>query len=200
MVSLYNDASTDNVKTNKNAKYFFALTFNQSQKKKITQAQNAIKPCIKKGDYSDINHFHLTLEFIGFVVDEQVMMLKEILHSLDSNKLELFINHLGRFIIDDLPLIWLGVEKNTALMTLKTKLRKALSQKLFQIEDAENLPHITLARNLEINTDIENIDIESFFLSVKSVAILKSHRVDGKLFYDIVDEVLLKWRGIFNTS
>ncbi len=189
---LSNNESVDNVKMNRNAKYFFALTFNKPQKEKITQAQNAIKPCVRKGDYSDINHFHLTLEFIGFVVDEQVIMLKEILHSLNNNKLELFINHLGKFIIDDLPLVWLGVEKNTSLMTLKAKLRKALIQKSFKIESEENLPHITLARNLELNTDIENINIESFSLPIKSIAIIKSHRIGGKLLYDTVDEILLK--------
>lgn len=102
-----------------------------------------------------IDQFHLTLHFIGEVdggaYNDIVSSLTELTNTIiaepKSAELQLQLSGLGFFPPRKIPkVLWVGVEKNEALMLLRNRIGAALRRAGVQLEKRKFSPHITLAR------------------------------------------------------
>ncbi|HDM8047137.1 RNA 2',3'-cyclic phosphodiesterase [Vibrio fluvialis] len=170
---------------------FFALTFADEAKSRLSQERDTLKAHADNGTFTHSENFHLTLEFIGDVASEQLPTLKGLLHELECAPMVLRIDRLGHFNIKGRQLVWLGVAEHPPLMTLQSELRMKLADTPFSPENRSYIPHITLGRHVVLNTRLKALYIEPFTLPVHSIALMESKRVDNKLIYEALEEVLL---------
>ncbi len=153
-----------------------------------------------KGKWPDLpakwvkeNNIHITLNFLGYVADEQI---KDILGAVESvsEKYSLFYVKLNKVCYGPekkMPprMVWVKAEKTDELASLKNDLDKALDN----YENREFNPHITLARirawdfkkiepeeRPEINQDID------LSFEVKSIKLMESVLKKGGAEYSIL--------------
>ena len=132
-----------------------------------------------------VENLHLTLAFLGYVKDEKLPEVIEIVHKVASQH-HPFTIHLTKIIYappDKVPprMVWALGEKSEELTTLYNDLQRALQQYNFRTETRELTPHITLARirtfawrkmDLEERPQIdEEID---FSFEVNSIEVMES--------------------------
>jgi len=75
-----------------------------------------------------------------------------------------------------------GLEEQKILQTITENLTTKLIDAGFEIEKKKFVPHITLARELEIADKI-NVIVEKTTMDVDRISLMKSERIDNKLVY-----------------
>jgi len=149
-------------------------------------------------------NLHLTLAFLGYLNDEQLEQVYEIVKETTAKNKPflIFLNKVGYGPRKKLPprLIWIQGEKSEELLKLKKDLEELLTQKInFSPEERNFLPHITLARIKKWNwRQIEPeerpvVDLEvSFQLPVNSIEVMESHLKKTGAEYEILKSYKLK--------
>lgn len=137
---------------------------------------------------------HLTLVFIGYVSDEEVLGICEAARKVAEEGEPFFINFkkIRVFSSGQKPrMIWVEGEKSEELIKLKNQLEKTLLgvyEGLFRREERSFNPHITLARVNQVfsalpenNLDWSQVEESfNFQVPVKSIEIMESDlRSDG---------------------
>lgn len=95
------------------------------------------------------NHeqFHLNLRFIGQVDGAQLEDVKSALTNIKAGPFDIALAGVGFFPKKRAPeRIWVGVEKNDALMHLHQKIDTALTRIGFEPEKRKYAPHVTIGR------------------------------------------------------
>lgn len=91
-------------------------------------------------------HFHLTLFFIGDVVDTKVKEIVESLGKVAFKGFSLKTNAIGFFPSEDyVRVVWVGFEENKEVMELQERIGSVMKKFGFS-EKEQYVPHITLAR------------------------------------------------------
>lgn len=176
---------------------FIGISIPKNLKKRIFQLVDK--------EYKDLpvkwvqpNNFHLTLNFLGYVRDENIPKVCQAIEKAAGNT-EFFEIDFRR--IDFGPnaitkkMIWVTGEKSENLENLKFKLDMALG--FFVREKKKFIPHITLGRirsgmwsRLEREPPVER-DF-SFSLDVSSLELLESRFEKGKRIYYVLESFSLK--------
>lgn len=147
---------------------------------------------------------HLTLAFLGYLSDEDLVKICQAIQEIDSKHSSFPVNFTK---IDYGPknkgvprLIWLEGEKSEELSLLKKDLDKILIQTIgFMPENRDFTPHITLARIKK--WDWQRIEpeerpeiAEDFFMDfeVQSVEVIESRLKRGGAEYTILQSYNLK--------
>ncbi|MBF0279893.1 MAG: RNA 2',3'-cyclic phosphodiesterase [SAR324 cluster bacterium] len=94
-----------------------------------------------------VEHFHLTVQFVGEV--DQIMFeeIKETLAEIQEPAFSITLRGLGFFPPRKQPrVLWVGIEKNEALHHLKVKIDHRLQGLRLSPDKRKFHPHITLAR------------------------------------------------------
>src|SRR5580704_7055536 len=94
----------------------------------------------------DPGNFHLTLRFIGEVSEAVAADVDEALLRLKARRFTLQLAGLGIFGSEKLRTLWVGVERDPALLTLQGKIELALIRAGLPPEPRRFSPHVTLAR------------------------------------------------------
>ncbi len=170
-------------------RFFFALTFNDKAKRYLMDYQKKLRKHAIKGRNTRGQNLHVTLAFIGESSQEQKNKLIEILHQLTPDCDHLVVDRLGSFCQKSGRLVWMGISKTQELMELHSNLQKKLTESSFVTESQKYLPHITLARHIYGNIKLEKIHIDPYLIDVRSIALLESKFIDGRLVYQIIDEI-----------
>ncbi|MBM9536154.1 RNA 2',3'-cyclic phosphodiesterase [Desulfobulbus alkaliphilus] len=90
---------------------------------------------------------HLTLCFIGEVSGSVFLDIREALDEIRAESFALRFKGVGFFPPRGQPrVVWAGVEKNEALITLQRKITTRLTQLGVALENRKFTPHLTLAR------------------------------------------------------
>lgn len=105
----------------------------------------------------DAGNYHITLRFIGEVNEATASDIDEALARIKAARFELALAGLGTFGNRQL---WVGVERNDALLRLRDKIESALVRLGLEPEGRRYQPHVTLARLKGSDAKLQNF-IES---------------------------------------
>ena len=94
----------------------------------------------------DPGNFHLTLRFIGEVDEGLAADIDEALLRLKGRPFSLQLAGVGVFGGEKLRTLWVGVEREPALLTLQGKIELALIRIGLPPEPRKYAPHVSLAR------------------------------------------------------
>jgi RNA 2',3'-cyclic 3'-phosphodiesterase len=94
----------------------------------------------------DPGNFHLTLRFIGEIDEGTAADVDEALLRLKARPFSVELAGVGVFGGDKLRTLWVGVERDPALMNLQGKIELALIRAGLPPEPRKFAPHVTLAR------------------------------------------------------
>lgn len=95
----------------------------------------------------DPGNLHLTLRFIGETDEGMASDIDAALAQIRAPRFPLTLVGTGHFGNGELPrTLWVGVEKNPALMQLHQKVESALTRLELPPEPRKYAPHVTLAR------------------------------------------------------
>lgn len=170
---------------------FYALTFSDDTKHRLSRYRDIISEKSSKGKFIDESNIHLTLEFIGEVTPDDLPLYENILSDLAFSEVTLTINSFGKFTKKNKDIIWLGIKPNNSLNDIVSKIDKELLNHNLIEQQLEFIPHITLGRGIVFDGELEDYAIKPFDVPVVSVALMVSKRVDDKLVYSPICELLL---------
>jgi RNA 2',3'-cyclic 3'-phosphodiesterase len=129
------------------------------------------------------NQLHLTLRFIGEVNEADYHAIRRALHEIQRPSFDLRLKSVGHFPPRGHPrTIWVGVEKNDALMALNTAIESALIAAGVEPEKRKYHPHITVAR-VRDRTDPATLIP---FLAGNNLFCTASFKVDEFLLYSSI--------------
>jgi 2'-5' RNA ligase len=94
----------------------------------------------------DAGNFHLTLRFIGEVRRDVAADIDEALGRLRARRFTLQLAGVGIFGGDKPRQLWVGVEREPELVSLRVKIEQALIRIGLDPEPRKFVPHVTLAR------------------------------------------------------
>lgn len=160
---------------------FFAVLPNQSVKQVFCHIIDQLKQCSKYGNFTRIDHLHLTLLFLG-----QVSTPKKAIQAMNQIKTQMFsleFNTLGKFKRDAGDIWWAGVECNALLHELHHQLAAALQSKGVSLENRPYKPHLTLGREVLLD-DAQMLPVfPKIRMDVTEFHLMKSERINGNLVY-----------------
>ena len=179
---------------------FVAIELEQEVKDALAAMQSEAQSRCRKGNFTPVDNFHLTLHFLGEVQAEDLDYLQEALwETAQRNRpFRLTVNQLGFFPRGNKGILWAGLEKSSYLQRLFSTLEKSLEQQGFARERKGLSPHITLGREVEPQrsfTDVQkNIKVEPLTFAVQRISLMESVRKGAKLVYIPKFRVDLKGR------
>jgi 2'-5' RNA ligase len=95
----------------------------------------------------DPQQVHLTVRFIGEVDGSTFLDIKKSLEDISMGPFSIELKGVGHFPPRGKPrVLWVGIEHNQALQSLKKKVDHALARISIEPEGRKFSPHITLAR------------------------------------------------------
>lgn len=138
-----------------------------------------------KGNFTRPENLHLTLVFLGEVAPDRVKTIRRVMDGLDVPVLRLCFDRVGRFRRDGGDIWWIGLAENQELLRLQRQLGRRLTEAGFALESRGFSPHITLARQMRLETgpDCRAVLGEPFSARTESVSLMLSERVGGRLTY-----------------
>ena len=141
------------------------------------------------GSFKFTKTFHITLKFLGWVEDEKMQLLNNLLKGIKYNSFGITLNNIGVFPSPgSARILWIDITGNIKCLQeqIQSKLKKDFgSEERFH-------PHITLARIKKINNKelfkekLINMKIKNLKFKVKSFKLVKSElRTTGPVYIDI---------------
>jgi 2'-5' RNA ligase len=95
----------------------------------------------------DPGNYHLTLRFIGEVDEGMASDIDDVMARIRAPRFSVVLAGIGHFASGAVPrALWVGVEKNPALLHLHEKIETALMRLGLPPEPRKYAPHVTLAR------------------------------------------------------
>jgi 2'-5' RNA ligase len=101
---------------------------------------------IPKARWVDPGNLHLTLRFIGEISEDLAGDVDDALARIRARRFSLQLAGTGVFGGDRPRNLWVGVERNLDLATLRDKIEQALTRIGLPPEPRKFAPHVTLAR------------------------------------------------------
>jgi len=168
---------------------FFAVEFDDKTRDVLTDKQNMLKRNTLKANFTLRDNLHLTLRFIGEVQPSDLPVLTEIQNLVPGrhNPFTLEISKIGTFGRGTGTIVWAGIKESRELTELQRDLENEIAARGFKPENRPYKPHITLAREFvpagDIDKIINGIGILQHKFDVRSISLMESTRVNGKLTY-----------------
>lgn len=176
---------------------FIAIDFSRELKKQIADFQSGIRRYAFSGRWKHTDNFHLTLKFLGEInpgkADEINRELDEI--RAKTGVFRLRINELGYFPGKDcMRVLWLGLGGDLdKLNALQAAIEAGMSKLGFEKEKRRYIPHITIAQDVRLERDFE--EIRKIFhrrtfdeIIADKVYLVKSEQIGQKRVYTPIAE------------
>lgn len=155
---------------------FIAIRFTGKMKKALTDLEKNLKRQGVSGNFTDEDNLHLTLAFIG--ESDEAARISRILRSVPIGNMSLSFSRLGNYG----NLYWIGLQSSPELRAYVNELRNALAENGIPFDRRPFRPHITLVRRASVRKKPE-IRIPAVRMTVRSVSLMKSERIDGRMRY-----------------
>lgn len=140
----------------KKKRIFIAINLPEIIKNKLVEYQKEIDESFFEENFHPIRwtkkeNLHITLEFLGYLTEEEILKVKEVLKNLVKNFSPFEVNLIEvRYgpKEEKIPrMIWVVGERKKEILDLKEKLDDKLKKSInFEPEKREFTPHITLGR------------------------------------------------------
>lgn len=177
---------------------FIAVELSKKIKEELKTIQQEVKKAASAGKFTSFENFHLTIHFIGEVNSEDYDKIKSAMDKAAENipAFQLNLNGLGSFKKKNREIIWIGVKGELdTLQCLNKEVVNRLNSFSSKEPEADYTPHVTLGRQVRLNTSInilnEALLSSGWTLPVKSISLMESKRLNGKLVYESVYKVRL---------
>lgn len=168
---------------------FIAIEFENYIKEYLWAQQQLVKEYSQKGNFTRLENFHLTLHFLGEVSPQQIESLKKVIQAtvLHQQPFSLQLDRLGQFSKGNTQIIWVGIKKSIEVEGIYDRLQNELAGCGFPKEDRGLKPHITLAREIVLKGNFnelsQQIQIQPKEIFVDKLSLMESTRVNGQLAY-----------------
>lgn len=164
---------------------FIAINFNENVKGCLSDSIARLKSIALKGNFTQRENLHLTVVFIGET--NKVEAVKEAMDGVHGAPFPLTIRGVGRFKREGGDIYWVGVHREPVLTELYEQLRTGLANRGFVMENRAYKPHLTLGREVVLPKTFDEKefaqDVPSMTMTVDSLSLMKSERINGKLTY-----------------
>lgn len=141
----------------------------------IIKIQEGLKLLDPEANYTKKDNIHMTLAFLGELLERDVLKLKNILDRIDYFSFEIETLKVKRM----RDMLILEVKPETALLDLQSILEENLRRAGFYLENRKFYPHITLSRKTKINVD----KVYKLKSAVREMIIFSSERSENGLTY-----------------
>ena len=160
---------------------FIAITLDESSKDILCKKISEMKKKSSYGVFTHRDNLHLTLVFLGEVNRIELPKIKVSMNKITALPFDLKISGLGRFKRSGGDIWWAGIADNDVLSEIFAGLITDLSAYRYNLESCEFKPHLTLGRQVVLNTAVT--PMASFDIRVSSIDLMKSERINGVLTY-----------------
>lgn len=180
---------------------FVGIELSQSVKEGIKIIQAIVKENAHRGRYKHIDNFHITLKFLGEVSKEDISKINEVLQNTvtKQNHFDLLIDKIGFFKgRKNIHALWLGMVRDSRhIIDLYKDIEEGLVRKSFKKDNKPYTPHITIAQDLVLKDDFENLegklDLDIIpSINIRSISLIKSEQIKGKRIYTPISIFRLK--------
>jgi 2'-5' RNA ligase len=163
---------------------FISVNFDAQTVGRMLDVQKRMRAA-GNGNFTRPENLHLTLAFLGEVAPDRVKVVRRVMDGLDVPVLRLCFDRVGRFRRDGGDIWWIGLAENRELLRLQRQLSQRLAEAGFELDSRGFSPHITLARQMRLETepDCRAVLSEPFSARAESVSLMLSERIGGKLIY-----------------
>ncbi len=121
------------------------------------------------GRYTQCDHLHLTLSFIGAYSDPDDIL--EIMEQVRCEPVKLTLSgYIGNFS----ALLWAGIEQCPELDRYVKQLRHVLADAKIPFDRKKFHPHITLLRNAQSRYDFKDIAVRKASMTVQKISLMRS--------------------------
>jgi 2'-5' RNA ligase len=122
---------------------FVALDFSEAVRDRLSEACGGLPGA----DWTSWEQYHLTLRFLGEVDDEIFAAVRASLGGVQARSFHLSLKGMGLFPLrGDPEILWAGVAKSDALLSLRHKVESVLARNGVPPESRKFHPHVTLAK------------------------------------------------------
>ncbi|MHB8074134.1 RNA 2',3'-cyclic phosphodiesterase [Desulfosporosinus fructosivorans] len=158
-------------------------------KQDLVRLQSELRLLGVNGGWKSLDNLHITLEFLGELDPNKIVVLAETLKQVASNykPFALTISGLGAFPSLKRPhTLWTAVSGDLIeLNQLRNELHHELKSKGFELDEREFKPHVTLASRPKfdsIDFSIVGAKISGEFM-VSEIVLFESRGIGGKIVY-----------------
>ena len=162
---------------------FIAINFPAEIKAAIAKIRNDLRKSAFRGNFTFDENLHLTLVFLGECDLRQTEVIKSVLDEIVFSEFMLMLDKVGYFKRDNGNTWWIGLKESKYLSDLQADLTERLRQKGFTLENRKYTPHVTIGREVKIQTEFIKPEIQQVGFNVTSIELMKSERINGKLVY-----------------
>ena len=182
-------------------KTFIALEFDNEFKVRLQEIQNKLKKHSLKGRWVNPQNFHLTVKFLGETSEETVKNLDEILNQLhkEYKQYNFSLGNLDFFKgKESLRVVWLGLVGDITELSMMSKdLNEKVNTLGYEIEKRKFRPHITLGRDVILDTELNNFneeldDLLKYDLKLDKISLMKSEVIENRRVYTSIISYKLK--------
>jgi len=162
---------------------FIAINFPAEIKAAIAKIRDDLRKSALRGNFTFDENLHLTLVFLGECDLRQTEAVKSVLDETVFSEFTLMLDKVGYFKRDNGNTWWIGLKESKYLSDLQTNLTERLRQKGFTLENRKYIPHVTIGREVKMQTGFIKPEIQQVGFNVTSIELMKSERINGKLVY-----------------
>lgn len=173
---------------------FIGIELNEKSKKQLFEIEQQLKNYCSRGNFTALDNFHLTMQFIGQATKDDIEQFKKVLHdtAAKSKPFEITINALGEFPKKKRSVVWVGPERSSELLILYNQLHVQFNHQQWTIQKKPFIPHITLGRNLlltESFADLEQLlNWEPISVNIEYITLFESVRINNQLVYRPIEQ------------
>jgi 2'-5' RNA ligase len=167
---------------------FWALLPDEKTKGKLFPIIRNLKQHAVQGNFTAIDNLHLTIVFVGEVMNDDLHKLIDAVESISFPPFVVKTKQLGYFSnrgANDI-LVW-HLDRSPELVSLYGHVSAVCQEKGFLIDTREYRPHFTLARKVVFSEDFkkrqESLAFPTLFMKCERLSLMESLRVNERLVY-----------------
>lgn len=164
---------------------FIALLFQDETRRQLLCVQERLRQPAGRGSFTRPENLHLTLAFLGEIPSDRLAAVKQAMARTPMQPLSLVFDYLGSFRQQGSDLWWVGLRPDAVLTAMQRDLTAALAQEGFRLESRHFQPHLTLARKVSADAQIDRAALlpSPIAAPVSRISLMLSERINGVLTY-----------------
>lgn len=172
---------------------FVAVRFDGAALDALCRTRDALARVKLRGRMTARENLHLTLAFLGEQPERAVPAIRQAMERAAGAPFALTLAAPGRFRQERGDIWWTGVQPCPPLEALARRLRRALVQAGFPVDEKPFRAHVTLGRGIVLPEDFQRETLPDCTArqEVISIALMQSARLGGALTYTPVAVVPL---------
>ncbi|TVP94638.1 MAG: RNA 2',3'-cyclic phosphodiesterase [Acholeplasmatales bacterium] len=177
---------------------FIGVDFNVDVKHYLQTVQTYIKSTAIGGNFTKFDNFHMTLRYVGHVELAAIDILSDMLDDVTTQQkaFSITIGDLGAFGKGEKKLIYVPVKTGKEpLLKIDADLRRSLDALGFEYDSKKLLPHVTVAREVRFNNQINPsmpMPLYTEKILVSAITLFASVRREGLLQYEPLHQARLE--------